>query len=310
MQPVDARKRLQSLTTFGCDIVKKQAVTLTDRGIDPAKFTRVVKEAIMRHPDIYQADKASFGRAVQACCRDGLVPDGYQAAMFVKRNGEVDYMPMVGGYQLAAHRALGVRPIVGSVREKDVWNLELVPGKPVSFSHKPQLGEEDRGPVIFSYCWVRMPDGTEQFRFLDRSELAAAKASSKSRDKALWTKFPSRAAEKSVTNSLLRFLRYEWMGAEDSDQLSTILANDEGVFQNEETVEVEVEEVEEVKVGKMGDPGPMKPEQEGPSPGPSMEVETPPPPPPSPPPPPPPAPRKSAEPAKTSGAVGDVDLPF
>ena len=341
MKPVDQRKRLAKLKTFGGEVIQKQAVTLADRGIDPKKFMRVVDEAITRHPDIYQADMTSFGRAVQSCCRDGLVPDGYQAAMFVKKNGEVDYMPMVGGYQLAAKRALGVRPIVGSVKEHDEWHLHIVPGKPVDFWHKPALELEDRGPVVFAYIWVKMPDGSEQFRYLDRGELAKNKAASKSKDKALWNKYPARASEKSVANSLLRFLRYDWMDSEDAEQLATILDNDADYQRPEsggdaEIVDAEFEDIPESQVQETtgGVQAPTSPSTddtatplaaESAPPPPSTEEEaatassrrgkseTKPPPPPPPPPPSPPPPKRTG-PAKTTGAVGDVsgdlDLPF
>ena len=226
MKPVDVNKKVVALKTYGVQVIEKQRDTLQAINRNPDQFKRVVAEAIARNPDIHKANRASFGEAIRACCRDGFVPDGIQAAMYVKGNGAVEYMPMVGGYLYAAKRALGVRPTVGHVKEKDAWDLEIVPGEPVKFTHKPALGLPDRGPVIFSWIHILMPDNTVQFRYMDASELAQARATSKTKDGGGWVKHPGRFAEKSVANSLLRHLRYDWMDNEDADQLSTVLAND------------------------------------------------------------------------------------
>lgn len=168
--------------------------------VDSAKFLRVVKNAILRDPEIAEASAQSVYLECMKAMNDGLVLDGREAALTRfktnkrRKEGnqwvdnwqvEVVYIPMVAGIMKRV-RASG---------EIKSWTVELVyrqefeEGKfryraapdPI-IEHEPIIVGE-RGPVVAAYSAVKLADGSHHYEVMTLDQLLAIKSRTKSRKK-------------------------------------------------------------------------------------------------------------------------------
>lgn len=168
--------------------------------VDGAKFLRVVKNAILRDPEIAEASTQSVYLECMKAINDGLLLDGREAALtrfkVNKRrqvNGrwednwivEVVYIPMVAGIMKRV-RASG---------EIKAWTVELVymqeyeqgrfeyrAAPDPMIRHEPIIVGE-RGEVVAAYSAVKLVDGSHHYEVMTKAQLDAIKARTKSRKK-------------------------------------------------------------------------------------------------------------------------------
>lgn len=168
--------------------------------IDPDKFLRVVKNALLRDPQISEASTQSVFVECMKAMQDGLVLDGREAVLTRfktnKRrqvNGkwednwqtEVVYIPMMAGIMKRV-RASG---------EISSWTVELVYAeeyKQGKFKYRaapdPYIEHEpiivgDRGEVVAAYSAVKLRDGTYHYEVMTRPQLESIKNRTKSKSK-------------------------------------------------------------------------------------------------------------------------------
>jgi recombination protein RecT len=162
---------------------------------DPARFMRILKNAVMRDPLIAEATEQSVFLECQKACQDGLMLDGREAVLtrFRSRrkdnNGswhdvvEVAYIPMVRG----------IRKLVMRSGQIKVWSVELVhrldveEGRfkytraPVAeIRHEPTV-IGDPGPVVGCYSYVEFKDGGTSIEYMRVDQLDAIMARTKSK---------------------------------------------------------------------------------------------------------------------------------
>ena len=229
----DRRKAVVNLKRKTAAVVKLNSASLTLLGLQRDQFKSVVQEAITRNPDIVNAKLASFGMAIAACCRDGLIPDGYQAAMWANRSGAVTYLPMVGGLSLAASRALDADIRTGHAYTKDKFKYVERPGEKPLIELEPYLKDDNRGELMVSYAVVTIPGKPPFSRIFTKRQIEAAKAVSKKESAGPWQKFPERMAEKAVLKSLLHSLKYLWIGLGAKAEAFAESLDEDSDFKNE-----------------------------------------------------------------------------
>lgn len=156
--------------------------------VDPDKFMRVVKNALMKDPKIAEASTQSVFIECQKAIADGLVLDGREAALtrFHTKDGvQVAYIPMVAG----------IMKRVRNSGEVASWSAELVYEEEYNqgrFTYHaapdPKIVHQpiiigDRGPVVAAYSAVRLRDGTYTYEVMNIDQLNAIRNRTKSKRK-------------------------------------------------------------------------------------------------------------------------------
>ena len=239
------RKALTIRQNDAVAIVKEQKGALATFGVDPVWFSRVLQEAFIRNPDIVTAKRKDLANAVRDCCKDGLIPDGQQAAIIVKGGGSVTYLPMVGGRKIMAYRAIKAHITHDHICANDTYTLTKVPGDIPKLAHTPAPLDEEPGEVIGSWAMMELPDGTKYFKIMRKKELEAARSKSNARkgDRP-WVLFPGPMAEKSAVNSLIEANRHLFPDTEIANAFAKSLDRDSD-FGDEGIEAVDMVEVEE-----------------------------------------------------------------
>lgn len=169
--------------------------------VDPEKFMRTVKNALMKDPQIAEASTQSVFLECQKAIADGLVLDGREAALTrfntnKKRKSEsgqwvdnwvteVVYIPMVAG----------IMKRVRNSGEVASWSAELVyekeyetgrfvykAGADPHIHHEPIIVGE-RGPVVAAYSAVKLRDGTYSYEVMNIDQLNSIRNRTKSKRK-------------------------------------------------------------------------------------------------------------------------------
>lgn len=179
--------------------------------IKPEKFSRVVQTVVTSSPDLLAADRKSLFDSCIQCAKDGLIPDGKEAALVVfnaKHNGgwikKVQYLPMVGGILKRIRNSGEISQIKAQViYENDtfVWREGLEP----TIDHVP-LFPGDRGKVIGAYAIAVFKNGEVQFEVMDLNELEQVRQSSRSKDSGPWVTWKPEMYRKTVVKRLAKWL--------------------------------------------------------------------------------------------------------
>lgn len=166
--------------------------------IEPARFMRMVKNAILRDPQIAEATTQSVFLECMKAAADGLVLDGREATLTrfkvnkrIKKDGkwvdnwqtEVAYIPMVAGIMKRVRNSGEIQSwSVGLVYEKEFeqGKFHYVKAPIEDMRHEPIIIGE-RGEVVAAYSAVRLKDGSVHYEVMRRDELDAIKNRTKSK---------------------------------------------------------------------------------------------------------------------------------
>lgn len=178
---------------------RKDVEDMLDGSITPERFIRTVKNAILRDPEIAEADPTSVFLEVQKAAQDGLVLDGREAVLtrFKTRQQDgtyrmqVAYIPMI----------LGIKKRVMQSGMVKAWTINLVYENEMKIDPEtgrrrfayyagdnPRIEHEPiiigpRGQIVGAYSAVRLADGSYHHEFMTVDQLRAIKARTKSKDK-------------------------------------------------------------------------------------------------------------------------------
>jgi recombination protein RecT len=149
------------------------AEMLKKTGISPEKFTRVAIMSVQQKPELMQCTKNSLYKAFSDCARDGLIPDGSEAAI-VKFGNDAVFMPMVEGI-LKQCRNSGELGCIDAqvVFEKDSYD-SYTDEKGVHFKHTKSR-EKDRGKPILVFAYALTKDGHLYFEEMTEEEVMAVR---------------------------------------------------------------------------------------------------------------------------------------
>jgi len=204
------------------------------QGMDVAKrFVSVVKNALLKDPELLNADRTSLFQACVQLATYRVNPDGKQAALVIystkvkDANGreqwikKVQAMVMVKGIVEILYRTGRVQRIITDVIYDGEF-YDITGGDAPSIKHKPSLEirNEDNPKIIASYCIVETKDGVQHMRALSKKKIAKAKAASKSDN--VWSKYEDEMSIKTAIHSLSKTLPFE--------ELKTVVANEESFY--------------------------------------------------------------------------------
>jgi recombination protein RecT len=177
-------------------------------GLSVEKFTRTTKLAIQLNPEILSADRQSLFLAMVKCAKDGLLPDGREAALVkVKAKGKdtVAYWAMVGGLRkIAAKHGFSIESHAVYAHDEFKWELGFKP----QVVHYPPPLEQERGELIGAYAVATGPDGQKFLEVMGRSEIEQVREVSRAKDSEYgpWVKWPAEMYRKTVARRIFKQL--------------------------------------------------------------------------------------------------------
>ena len=189
-----------------------QIATALPKHITVERFNRVVLTALNQQPDLVKADRRSLFSACVEAAKDGLYPDGKQAALVLfntknKATGEwvkkVQYIPMIEGIQIRARNSGQIKSFTAEVvHEKDLFVYQK--GDDPKIIHEPVL--TDAGKVIAAYSIAKLTNGEILREVMNLEELEKVRAASKSGDNGPWRDWTTEMQRKSVMKRLAKRL--------------------------------------------------------------------------------------------------------
>lgn len=177
---------------------KEQFRALMKSDEETEAFLRIVKNAVIRDPQIAEADQTSVFLECQKAAQDGLVLDGREAVLnrynkSVKVGNKwetkvvVAYIPMITGIKKRVRNSGTVTAWnFGLVYENEVkagrfrfWRDDLG----LHLNHEPMMPAIDgpKGNLVAAYSAVRMRDGTVDYEVMDVDQLNAIRARTSSK---------------------------------------------------------------------------------------------------------------------------------
>lgn len=237
---VSRRERMQLVTTMCRNAIFDSAHTLAQHGLDPEAFAGVVREALLTSPEIIDCTDQSLARAFRKSCRDGLIPDGVQAAITTRKKmikqpdgskvwaKEAVFWPMKDGLQKLAHEDMGAEIRSGHVREGDVVRVTDSTGMgkdpTIEIEFPTDYFERPQGKLVGVWCWIKIPGQTARLFRWRREQIDKAKAASKTTYEGRpWDVWEDRMAEKAIIKSSINSLRYLGL----SERLKSALAEED-----------------------------------------------------------------------------------
>lgn len=188
------------------------------RHVTVDRFKRILANAISTDSYLQNAireNPSSVWNSALACAKDGLIPDGREAALVVFKTkvkcadgitrslATAQYMPMIGGILKMMRQSGEVSSLsVQVVHETDDFDYEL--GDNERITHKPDLASE-RGNMIAAYAILKTKDGGIYREIMGREQILAVKKISKARDSGPWSgPFESEMWKKTVLRRLAK----------------------------------------------------------------------------------------------------------
>jgi recombination protein RecT len=230
----------------------KQAL---ERPEDVARYVRVAITAVQKNPDLAMLpDRPSVFLALNSCAADGLLPDGREAAIVI-RKGKAQYSPMIGGFRKIAAEG-GFTLIAQVVYQTDQFSYEL--GETISVTHIPPALGNERGAAIGAYAVSAHPIFGKFLEVMTKEQIEhVRKSSSVQSAQGPWTQHWDEMARKTVARRLFKQLPLgahtvvaaRILDADDAtyeaDPITTMGSVDLDALNDDDTVEGEVVEVAE-----------------------------------------------------------------
>lgn len=193
--------RKTETTTSAFELVRStidmSTASITDllpKGYDVERFKRITLLAVQQTPQLMEATRKSFHKAMLEAATDGLLPDGREAAIVCYRDKRTQslvaqYQPMVWGIvKLVRQSGLLLDLNAYVVREGDAFDFYVDENGP-HFKHSPALGNSD-APINAAYAFARVTNGGCYVEVIDSVELMRFRTLSKSRsDDSPWGKW-------------------------------------------------------------------------------------------------------------------------
>lgn len=181
-----------------------QIKPLLPPSVTTERFMRVVLTAVQGKPELLGMDRAALFTACLNCAKDGLIPDGKEAAL-VPFAGKPQYMPMVRGIIKTIHNSGGVSTLTPMVvYEKDKFRY-WVDDRGVHLEHEPML-TGDSGKFSVVYAIAKMRDGTTEIEVMTKGEVDKIRAVSLAKNGGPWNDWYDEMAKKTVIRRLAKRL--------------------------------------------------------------------------------------------------------
>jgi phage RecT family recombinase len=178
-------------------------------GISFEVFTAVIKQALVKQPDLLDCSAGSVLQAALMCAKDGLVPDGKRAAI-TKFGNVATYQPM---YEGMLEIAYDVRDAAGNMVYRDVEVDVVYKGEEELFEYRrgddgyirfsPPLDRDITAEIAGAYCIIRTTNGGVFREVIGGKELKKIRAVSKAK-KGPNVDWPAQMAKKAPLRRLLK----------------------------------------------------------------------------------------------------------
>lgn len=205
-------------------LMSERLVSALPSTITIRQFITTVLTACTIEPKLLACDRHSLFLACMKCARDGLLPDGREAALVPFNESQDDgpskkvvtYIPMYGGLLKKVRNSGELASLsANAVYASDVFEYEL--GDNERIVHKPSMGEK-RGAIVAAYAIAKTKSGGIYRRVINAEDAKLLKAFSKAK-KGPWSgQFESEMWIKSAIRRLAKILP-------QSTDLNSYLAN-------------------------------------------------------------------------------------
>jgi recombination protein RecT len=197
---------------------RNDIVASLPRPEDEDRFISTLHMAVATRPELLQADRLSFWRAVRMAATDGLKPDGKEGVINVystkvRRNGKdiwIDacvWIPMILGVRKRAIELASIYIEAEVVHAND--HFKVVRGDNGRIEHEDPPLDKDRGEIVGAYAIFRklMPDNSLVIihrEVMSLAQILVVRESSKVKNGDLWTKYFGEACRKTVAKRGLK----------------------------------------------------------------------------------------------------------
>jgi len=202
--------------------------TLLPKEVSLEKFKRVTMTAIQENPELLAADPKTLFSSCLKCAKDGLVPDGQEAAFViyntnVAKKGQPDkwiksvsYLPMVKGIKKRLYQYGDVVKVISHcVYENDEFDFEL--GDNEFIKHKPNFS--NRGEQIGVYAIFKMKDGEVMRAVMNMQDINRHRAAGKGKDGNYWNNWFDEMSKKTVIRHLAKNININIDSEYDADNI-------------------------------------------------------------------------------------------
>lgn len=215
------------------------------RHVDADRFTRIALTQVRKTPKLAACEWPSLAAAIMSLAQVGLEPDGRNAHL-VPFGRECTPIIDYRGYMELARRSGQVADIYAEVvRDGDVFRQTL--GLHRDLIHEPAT--DGRGAITHAYAVVTFTNGGYAFVVLDRDQIDARRARSKtaSASHSPWKTDEEAMTLKTAIRALAKYLPYspEVAAADDIDRRDDRTRNDDLGAVVDTTDVIDVEEINE-----------------------------------------------------------------
>ncbi|WGO82195.1 recombinase RecT [Arsenophonus apicola] len=194
-------------------IMQQGIAAMLPAQVTPEQFTRTAATALIENAELQNADKQSLVLALTRCAKDGLMPDGREAALVV-RSTKVNnqfvkkavYMPMVDGVIKRARQSGQVANIIAKVVYAQDEFEYVIDENGEHLTHRPSFVDGDE--VVKVYAFAKLNSGELVVEVMSRADVEKIRDTVQSAkyDSSPWVKWFDRMALKTVIHRLARRL--------------------------------------------------------------------------------------------------------
>lgn len=216
---------ITQIQEFKNSLSKIEIASLLPTHIPEERFKQVVITAMQKSPNLLSLNRSSLFNACMECAKDGLLPDGREAAL-VPYKGTVRYTPMVAGITKKARNSGEIATIDAQVvyenDEYDSWIDE----KGSHFKHKKSY--KDRGNPILTYAYAITKDHSFYFEEIPEDQMKAIEGCSPANNSPWKGAFRDEMKRKSA---IRRLCKYRLPSSTDIDN---VIYRDDGMYDLED----------------------------------------------------------------------------
>lgn len=138
------------------------------------RFARVVMTAVQANPDLMRCDRRSLFQACMKAAQDGLLPDGREGAIVVRKARDgftANWQVMIAGIRKKARNSGEIATWDAHiVRKGDHFQFQL--GDNPQINHTYDLSTE-RGDIVGAYSVCTLKDGQKSYEVMTIGEIRA-----------------------------------------------------------------------------------------------------------------------------------------
>jgi recombination protein RecT len=171
MSAIPQNQQLRPVDQFRKELtqMESQIKAVLPPTVPVERFSRVVLTAVQGKPELLGMDRAALFTACLECAKDGLIPDGKEAAL-VPFKGKPKYMPMVKGIIKAVHNSGEIADVaLIIVCEKDDFKY-WVDDRGEHVEHRPNIFA-DRGKMVGVYSFVKLRSGSVSIETMSKADV-------------------------------------------------------------------------------------------------------------------------------------------